>query len=383
MNTVISVKMLQAVAMTAGIAILLWSTGVPTIFRTAEAASISSASDTISDSSPSTAVNHTIEFQTPNGMLANQTFLVVFPGDFTMGSVGEDDVDILVGSSSSSTAASNGAGVWGVSVGSTTLEFTAPSDAGVASSTWLTIRIGDHATDFGAGSNQIVNPAATTSYPIQIGQGTSTMQDSGEVRVAIIDSVLLTAAVDTSLTFTVSGVAGTQTVNSSPTTTVGASTATTLPFGTLPTAGSRTLAQDLSVATNASNGFSVTVEQDTPFQSTTGGIIDGFIDGANTFTPTAWVAPSGDVADVTTYGHWAITSDDATTSRSALDEFDADEWSSASTSPIVVMGHTGPSDGLTAGEGLTRVGYQVGITPLQEAGDDYEVTLRYIATPTF
>jgi hypothetical protein len=47
------------------------------------------------------------------------------------------------------------------------------------------------------------------------------------------------------------------------------------------------------------------------------------------------------------------------------------------------MGHTGPSDGFTAGQGATRVGYQIEISALQEAGDDYSTTLRYIATPTF
>ena len=47
------------------------------------------------------------------------------------------------------------------------------------------------------------------------------------------------------------------------------------------------------------------------------------------------------------------------------------------------MGNTGPADGTTAGIGAARIGYQVQISALQEAGDDYTTTLRYIATPTF
>ncbi len=47
------------------------------------------------------------------------------------------------------------------------------------------------------------------------------------------------------------------------------------------------------------------------------------------------------------------------------------------------MGHTGVADGLTAGIGTARIGYQVQISALQEAGDDYSTELRYIATPTF
>lgn len=382
MHGITSVRMLQAVAMTAGIALLLWSIGVPTFIRTAEAEALTNASDTLSNSAPAEASDHTIAFTSPNGINASENIDLVFNANFDMTSIVFTDVDIVAsGTDSTIVDGSSGAGTWGFSTSSNTITLQAPNDFTAGSSSPFSIEIGTNATLGASGVNQIINPSSTTtSYEIDITAGS---QDSGQVRVAIVDTVLLSAAVDTSLTFSVSGVNALQTVNSSPTTTAGTTTPTTVPFGTLPTTGSRVLAQDLSVLTNASNGYSVTVQQDTPFQSTTGGIIDGFIDGADTFTPTAWVAPTGDVNDVTTYGHWAITSEDATTSRQSADEFDADEWSSASTSPIVVMGHTGPSDGTTQGVGSARVGFQVGITGLQEAGDDYEVRLRYVATPTF
>jgi hypothetical protein len=54
------------------------------------------------------------------------------------------------------------------------------------------------------------------------------------------------------------------------------------------------------------------------------------------------------------------------------------------------MAHNDPSDGTTGttdatGDdvGETFVGYQIEITPLQEAADDYQTILTYIATPTF
>jgi hypothetical protein len=47
------------------------------------------------------------------------------------------------------------------------------------------------------------------------------------------------------------------------------------------------------------------------------------------------------------------------------------------------MGHDGPADGTTDGVGDAYIGYQVQISPLQEAGDDYTTTLRYVITPTF
>lgn len=373
-----TVRTLQAVAMSVGIAVLLWSIGLPTFFRHAEAASITSASDTLSVSAPSQASNHTIAFTTPNGMSIGQTITLTFPVGFTMGSVGEDDTDILINGSSSSTAAAAGANTWGVGVSGSVITFTTPTNVGVASATPIVIRIGNHAVTSGTGVNRITNPSATTSYAIAIG---GTMQDNGEVRVAIIDQVTVSASVDTSLTFTVSGVNSAQTVNSSPTTTATATTPTTLPFETLAIGTSKTLAQDLSVATNATNGFTVTVQQTGDLQSTTGATINGFIDGAYTTTPTAWQSPSALIANPDTYGHWGLTSDDFDTIRTA--DFSANTWVSGSTTPIVIMGHTGPSDGLTNGQGKTRVGYQVQISALQEAGDDYTTTLRYVATPTF
>lgn len=378
-HTARTVRTLQTVALIVGMAIFLWSTGLPTMFRFANAASITSASDTLSNSAPSALSNHTIAFTTPNGLVTGGNIQITFPVQFTLGLLDEDDVDILINGLSSSTAASAAAGVWGVSTSTNSITFTTPTDMGVASATPIVIRIGSHAVDFGTGTTTIVNPSATTSYVIDIG---GTMQDSGQVRVAIVDQVVVSANVDTSLTFTVTGVSSGQAVNGSPTTTIANSTPTTLPFGTIPVNTSRTLAHDLAVATNATNGYNVTVEQTGDLQSTTGATIDGFIDGAYTTTPSSWVAPSAQIANPDTYGHWGITSTDhATTSRSI--EFSTDTWVSGSTTPITIMGHDGPADGSTSGIGAARIGYQVQISALQEAGDDYTTTLRYIVTPVF
>ena len=374
--------MLQAAAMTVGIALLLWSTGLPTFFRLAEAASITSASDTISDSRPSTASNHTIEFTTPNGMSIGQTFKLTFDAAFTMTSIIEDDVDILVNGSSSSTAATAGANTWGVARLGNTITFTTPTNQGVASSSVITVKIGNHTVTSGTGVNQITNPAATSSYPIDIGKGTSTAQDSGQVRVAIVDEVLVSASVDTSLTFTVGGFASNQTINGSTATTATSTSATAIPFGTLPIGSEVLLGQSLEVTTNASNGYVVTVHTTGPFMSTTGADIDAFVNGSDTNTPTAWSGPSALISDENSYGHWGLTSTDhATTSRAT--EFSINQWIAPSTTPRIIMGHDGPADGLTGGIGTSTIGYQVEISALQEAGDDYETSLIYVATPTF
>jgi len=380
-HTARTVRTLQAVAMTVGVALFLWSTGLPTLFRFAEAASITNASDTLSSSAPGVGSNHTIAFETDNGLIIGQTIELTFPigvNEFVLGEIGVEDVDILINGSSSSTALTAGVNTWGVSTTTSTITFTTPTNAGVASSSAVVIRVGNHAVTSGSGDTQITNPTATTSHAIEVG---GTMTDSGQVRIAIIDQVVVSASVDTSLTFTVSGVNPGLSVNGSPTTTSATSTSTTLPFGTLPVGTSRVLAHDLAVSTNANNGYTVTVEQTGALQSTTGGTIDGFIDGSNTVTPSPWQGPAALISNTDTYGHWGLTSSDGTTTRTA--EFSADTWVSGSTTPIVIMGHDDPADGLTAGIGAARIGYQVQISALQEAGDDYSTTLRYIATPTF
>ena len=379
-HTAKTVGTLQAVAMTVGVALFLWSTGLPTLFRIAEAASITSASDTLSNSAPSLVSNHTITFTSPNGMAAGQTIRLTFPAQFTIPALGVEDFDITASGTEQTVSSANGSGVWGVSTSSQIITFTSPSNVGQASSTVFSIEIGTHATAGAAGDTQIINPSSTTtSYAIDI---EGTMPDSGQVRVAIVDQVTVSASVDTSLTFTVSGVASGASVNSSPTTTSTTTTSTALPFGTLGINVSKVVAHDLAVTTNASNGYTVTVQETGPLQSTTGATIDGFVNGSNTNTPTAWQGPSAVITDPATYGHWGITSDDATITARTF-QFGSNQWVAPSTSPIAIMGHNGPADGTTNGSGLTRIGYQAQISALQEAGDDYTTTLRYVATPTF
>jgi len=47
-----------------------------------------------------------------------------------------------------------------------------------------------------------------------------------------------------------------------------------------------------------------------------------------------------------------------------------------------VMYHTDPINGVTQGQGTTRIGYQMEITNLQPAGI-YQTKIMYICTATF
>lgn len=373
--------LLQALASVVGLAILLWSLGLPT-FRFAEAANVRLVSDTLSDSAPNVPSNHTISFVTPSGVATGSSIVIDFSnGPFGLGAVAFDDVDITDdGTDLTVTAGCTGGEVgFSTSSNSIILEFCNIS-SGLPPNGTTTIEIGTNATFGATGNAQLTNPAVG-SYEIDITAGSV---DSGTTRVAIISPVVVTAAVDTSFTFTVSGVA-TGTVNQEPIT--GSTSATSIPFGVLTQGSATTSAQQLSVSTNASYGFAVTVQVDQQLLSSTGADIDGFIDGAYTNTPVAWVPPTGTISNENTWGHWGLTTEDDSLTAGLSDPFDAGGtgqlFVAASTTPVEVFRHNGPSDGTTPSVGSTRVGYKVEISPLQEAGNDYTATLTYVATPVF
>jgi len=374
-----TVLLLKAIAMIAALAIILWSLGLPSL-RFADAANITDVSDTLSDSAPAVVSNHTISFVTPTGVPNGATTTITMPAGFNVTSVVFTDVDMATVTDMSVAATCSGSERVAFTKSGQDLRFNfCTGDGGfIAAGGTTTIQIGTNATFGSNGVNQIINQAAEGSYEIGFTAGTV---DSGWTRVVILDDVLVTAAVDTIFTFAVAGLAGGQTVNG--VTTTGATGSTSIPFGTLATGIASTAAQSLTVNTNAANGYVVTVQLDQALLSSTGADIDGFVDGSYTNTPVAWAGPTGTIGNESTYGHWGITSDDATTTRSGGDEFNASEFASASTSPRVVMSHTGPTNGTGTGEGTTRVGYRVQIGGLQEAGDDYTTTLTYVATPTF
>lgn len=376
--------LLQAIAVVVGLAIVLWSLGLP-LLRFAEAANVTSISDTLSDSAPSIGADHTITFVTPTGVANGQTITINFAnGPFAFGSIDFGDIDVQDDATDLSVAA-NCAGSeaigFATSTNVITLTFCAGDGESIPASGTTTIQIGENATFGTAGNAQLTNPGIG-SYRINVTAGTA---DSGPTRVAIVAPVVVTAAVDTSFSFTVAGVAATGTVNSEPIT--GSTTATAIPFGVLTANTASTSAQRLSVTTNASYGFAVTVQVDQQLTSSSGADIDGFLNGTFTSSPVTWDPPSESIVNENTWGHWGLTTDDESLTNALTDPFDAGGvgqlFVSASTTPVEVFRHNGPADGSTQNVGTAKVGYKVEISPLQEAGNDYTATLTYVATPVF
>lgn len=373
-------SVLQATAAIVGLAILLWSFG-PQSFRFAEAANVTTYSDTLSNSAPSGSSDHTIQFTTPTGAANGSTITIAFPAGFTgTSSIGAADIDVAAPTDftvADNCAATDQVGVsW--SLNTLILTFCAGDGGSLASNATTTIQIGDNATG-GPANDQLVNPAGVASYEIALTAGAS---DTGTTEIAIVNTVNVTASVDTLFTFSVAGTAAGTSVNGAHTT-GGATTATNIPFGQIDAGVASTAAQLLSVTTNAKSGFVVTVTADGQLDSSTGADIDGYINGNYTTTPTSWTAPSATVGQENTYGHWGLTSDDAALTSGYTDLYGTGLYVSASTTPVEVFRHSGPVNGSGVGVGTTTVGYRIERSALQEAAEDYQATLTYVATPVF
>lgn len=369
--------------------VLMFAIGAPLwMVNRADAAQLVLVSDTLSDSDKGVVSNHTISFTTSDtGQLATgENFTITFASGFVIpDSLDYTDVDLKVDGGDQSIAATSSSGVWGVDVATTTRIITIDSDnTSIGTGTIVEIQIGTNATFTETGDQQITNPnpGSSTSYPITIG---GTMDDSGITRVVIIDDVTMTASVDTTLTFNIYGTASSTDINGVDT--FATSTATSMAFGTLESGTPKVLGQRLTVETNALNGFSVTIIQDTNLISASGADIDLFVHGDATSTPQIWSAPDPDVADENTWGHYGITSEDNSLSWGAgNDPFVSALFTgnfATSSTPLEIFYHDGPTNGSTAHEGETEVAIKIEINALQEAANDYSNSLTYVCTPVF
>ena len=367
----------RVVATLVASAMVLMSIG---IYNNAQAANLTNISNTISDSAPSAQPSHSIEFTIPavggSAIIGGNNIQITFDAQDD-GAGGQDfaggDISSVISDNSDLTFQVNGGGFLAPTfVASDNDSFTIN---GIAASAGDTVEIV-------VASGVITNPSTLGSYEIFVDSASG---DSGRTRVAIVDSVEVRAIVDTVFDFTITGLATSTAVNGTSTT--GSSSDVLLDFGTLVAGEPEALAQRLNVQTNARNGFVVTVQTDGDLESATGAIIDTFVEGGDqSESDTVWASPSPDVNDPTTWGHWGVTTNDADLNSVGGfygSEFAANEFIAASTTPREVMHHNNPADNSTANIGQVDVLYQVEITALQEAADDYSTNLTYIATPTF
>lgn len=214
---------------------------------TAQAAAITSVSDTMSNITDSALSNHTVQFTVPTGLTTGQSITITFPTGFALGSVGFADMDLGYGASCSSLSQQTLAGTpsgatWGASQTGQVVTLLSGSGT-ISAGNCVQIKIGTNATYGGTGTNQITNQTVAqnaSSQKILIG---GTMADSGSLAVVIVSNaaVAVTGQVDPEIscaidhntsafgTFVLGSIA---TANTTPTWTIG---------------------------TNATNGYNLTV----------------------------------------------------------------------------------------------------------------------------
>jgi len=245
--------------------VLVWGTGLPFWIKYAHAATVTSFKDTITDSDLSVTADHAFAFTLVTTSTAGQTMEFRFDptGDLFAISASATTTDVTATGMTVVTACA--AGTDEVTV---TFDTSAPNE-----NLTLTVCAGDNvspgAKTVNIGGSRVTNPGVAASYVISLSG--STMTDKGDTRVAIIDDVVVTASVDTTLTFVISAVsAGQVSGNEATATTTVTTTATTIPWGTLVPGIPKLASQSLAVTTNATNGFTVTVFQDQNLLSSTG-----------------------------------------------------------------------------------------------------------------
>lgn len=363
------------IAAVLAIALILWVTGLPSWLSLAHAGELTPISDTLSDSDLSQTSDHAFAFTLETALDQSDTIVFLFDPDtslFTINNLAATDV---TSESGLDVVAACGGGSNELTMATTSTTVT------------LTVCAGDSVTAAAKtltfDNLRITNPGVQDSYVIRVSTTNdgSTVRDTSDTRVAIVNDVTVTASVDTIFDFTVDAVAIGLTVNGAGTTTATTTTATSIPFGTLTPNVPKVAAQTLAVTTNASGGFTVTVVQDNNLLSATGADIDLFIDGSAEATPAPWQAPAGTIGTEDTYGHIGVTSEDQTLSGG--DTFGNALFAGNFNTPLEVFYHDDVADGSVAHEGTTRVAFEIEIDSLQEAGTDYTNTLTYVATPIF
>lgn len=269
-----------------------------------------------------------------------------------------------------------------------------------ANSTVLTITIG-------TGSTLLINPAPVDgdnhtqgtadiySINTKTRDASDNTIDNVDMLVAPIESVLVTAVIDETLSFIISG------VNSSTSgaavcgiTTDVTTTATSVPWASGIIASANTFyeaAQDLQVSTNATDGYSVTAIANDQLGLNGGACVGDVGEAADCIRDTACGASActqstaQDWTDASTYDGFGYSMTDTDGSdavflynessrtfsaRQFADEEDGE-------AAVSIMTNTGPVNSVNS-----RVCYRIAVSGTQPAGE-YQNIIRYTATATF
>jgi len=355
----------------------------------AEAADLTAVSDTLTVSAPASASNHTITFTIANQIPSGGSLSLDFQGTsavFATGSVDYTDIDVLApGQATLTSCGAQTTSDWGVCISGSKITFQAGSTA-LFNPGPITVRIGTHATSGATGDQQLTNPAGTgaTEITIRTFNASNAELESGVTFVAIVNGVTLNAVVAPSFTFVIDALLTGEAVDDYVITS--SSEDSYVGFGTLTAGTDYTMGSSLSVQSNATNGFVVTVQQNHNMLASSGADIDAFKDGVVQYPAATWTSPVGTIGNELTYGHMGVATEDSSTisATASVGAGGSDGMfiGLVAGTPRTIWSYGGAADGVTQDIGHIDVGYRVAITALQEAGR-YQSRLMYIATPTF
>ncbi len=223
------------------------------------------------------------------------------------------------------------------------------------------------------GATAPLNPGSIGSYDFNVGvfstsDGTGAALEVRDGRVAIASQVNVTATVPSTLTLTINGVASGNACSNSGSNASVTTTSSTIPFGIYTGAQTKIACQTLTVSTNATNGYIVTVEQDQDLTSAGSDTMKAF---SGTYaTPTTWATPPGSGTE----SFFGFTTDDT-----GYSSFQTAKYAgfAVDNTPYAIM--TGPEPVV---DEENVISYQLEVTNLQEAGV-YSNTVMYIATAMF
>lgn len=325
-----------------------------------QAGTLTYTSDSLSTSAPSqsTGVEHTITFRGTTNIATVNTLQVTLPSTSWMSGAGTLTATGFSQSGPFAVTALPGTLVANVDIN------------GVISITGITVGLlasttyGVRLQSLGA---SLYTPAAVGVYGVGVESrvGAAT-QDTQTARVAVIASVGVNADVSSSLSFSIDAVASAQTVAGEITDVT--TTSTTVPFGTLTAGVHREAAHGLTIATNASNGFTVRVEQSADL--TSGSDIIAAVTSTNT-TPAVWPT-------VSTGGRFGYHTLDGVLGTGTTTRFATlNTFAQFATTAYEVSYMSGPTASNT-----DQILYKVEVANDQPAGS-YSNTINYIATPVF
>lgn len=369
--------------------------------------------------SPITAM-HTITFAPATNIPVGGTIVISYPGAADNSASPSATTFAFNDLSSSNIQAnfSTGSSVCTFGVSSPNISCTV-SGADINPGTIVTILIGCSAQSSGTCTTQVptlINPTKSNQTAgnadiwkvrIRTTDGVSDL-DLSTLSLATIESVVVRADIDPSLSFTISGISTGTAVNTgnavgclqSETTNSGLnSTATEVNLGTLTNSPSgnnskvgNISAQLLSVSTNSGNGYVITATSSGHLRnSSTGYFLNDLL------TPTEFPSNGSHyygfhACGLDTYNSdigttfWNTTASDTNCNsynQGSTGNICKYGWPTATSSITIASDDTGPiGNAIVAGSGLTSMSYAAGADPSLPPGS-YSTIVTYVATPSF